>query len=392
MAASSSSTISTDQTEIRLIELRMFQLVTTIRLTKENYVKWSAAITMGIAGQGRIAYVNGNKVELAANSMAWETWFLENNQMYGQKKRKVHVYQLMKDLYALRQGDLSVDDFYAALKSKWEDLDYHFDDIWSCPQDQMHYMTKEWENRIFLFLVGLNDEFENIRSQILNSEESFSIEDVYSRVKAEEQRRLVINGRKGDHMSHNERSAFVSRASMGTACSSSKCTHCKKLGHTMEFCWDLHPEKKNSRGRSSGGKKPGSNEMNPSDGYNEPWKDEEEEANDNGEDDEYDINLRTDVESSRGKRNGIMYEGCRSGPSRRKRRGAPDIRRGHGPSGRSSVGSIRNFFPSYTSPGCQPHIYAAMTSKDMLHQTQLTVGKWFYDACIPFNAANSFQF
>ncbi|KAF3785480.1 hypothetical protein EJ110_NYTH27787 [Nymphaea thermarum] len=185
-------------------------------------------------------------------------------QMYGQKKRKVCVYQLMKDLYALRQGDLSVADFYAALKSKWEDLDYHFDDIWSCPQDQMHYMTKEWENRIFLFLAGLNDEFENIRSQILNYEESFSIEDVYSRVDAEEQRQL-INGRKGNHMSHNEWSAFVSCTSMGTACSSRKCTHCKKLGYTMEFCWDLHPEKKNSRGRSSGRKKPGSNAMNPSD-------------------------------------------------------------------------------------------------------------------------------
>ncbi|KAF3771707.1 hypothetical protein EJ110_NYTH58620 [Nymphaea thermarum] len=131
----------------------------------------------------------------------WKVLATIYSQMYGQKKRKVRVYKLMKDLYAHRQGDLSVADFYAALKSKWEDFDYHSDDIWSCPQDQMHYMTKEWENRIFLFLAGLNDEFENIRSQILNSEESFSIEDVYSRVEAEEQRRLVINGRKGDHVS-----------------------------------------------------------------------------------------------------------------------------------------------------------------------------------------------
>ncbi|KAF3773725.1 hypothetical protein EJ110_NYTH54721 [Nymphaea thermarum] len=187
-------------------------------------------------------------------------------QMYGQKKRKVRVYQLMKDVYALRQGDLSVDDFYAALKSKWEDLDNHSDVTWSCAQDQMQYMAKEWENRVFLLLVGLNDEFENIRSEILNSDESFRIEDVYSRVEAEEQRRLVISERKGDPMSHNERSAFVSRASVGTTCSSRKCTHCKKLGHTMDFCWDLHPEKKNSRGRSSGGKKPVSSATDPSDG------------------------------------------------------------------------------------------------------------------------------
>ncbi|KAF3775001.1 hypothetical protein EJ110_NYTH51620 [Nymphaea thermarum] len=42
--------------------------------------------------------------------------------------------------------------------------------------------------------------------------------------------------------------------------------------------------------------------------------------------------------------------------------------------------------------GGQPHIRAAMTSKDMLYQAQKMVGKWFYDACISFNVANSFQF
>ncbi|KAF3778190.1 hypothetical protein EJ110_NYTH43957 [Nymphaea thermarum] len=199
MAASSSSIVNTDQNDIGAYRTENVPVqVTTIRLTKENYLKWSAAITMGIAGRGRIAYVNESKVEYAANSMAWDTWFLEDN--------------------------------------------------------QMHYMAKEWENRIFLFLAGLNDEFENIRSQILNSEESFSIEDVYSRVEAEEQRRLVINGRKGDQMSHNERSTFVSRASMGTAHPLVNVLTVKN-SVTLEFCWDLHPEKKNSRGRSFGGKK-----------------------------------------------------------------------------------------------------------------------------------------
>ncbi|KAF3787407.1 Symplekin [Nymphaea thermarum] len=267
--------------------------VTTIQLTKENYSRWSAAITMGIVGRGRIAYVNGRKVEPAANSMTWDTWFLEDNQvktwivnsvssdiqplilrkktardmwivleqMYGQKKRKVCVYQLMRDVYGLRQGALSVADFYATLKSKWEDLDYHSDLTWRRPQDQMQYMTKEWENRVFLFLSGLNDDFKNIRSQILNSDESFSIEDVYARVEAEEQRKLVSSGRKGE-----EQFAFVSRASIGPSRSSRKCTHCKKLGHTIDFCWDLHPEKKNSKGRPSSGKKPVSSVTSPSDG------------------------------------------------------------------------------------------------------------------------------
>ncbi|KAF3775984.1 hypothetical protein EJ110_NYTH49154, partial [Nymphaea thermarum] len=247
MAASSSSTINIDQNEIRAYRTESVPIqVTTICLTKENYLKWSVAITMGIAGRCRIAYVNGSKVEPATNRMAWDTWFLEDNQaktwivnsvssdiqtlilckktardvwiilkqMYGQKKRKVHVYQLMKDVYALRQRDLSVADFYAALKSKW-----------------------------FLIMK--------------------SIEDVYSCVEAEEQRRLVSTWGKRDHISYNERSALVSR---GPGSAPKPLRHYKKTDHTVDFCWDLHPEKRGNRGRSSNGKTTVSEETKSSEG------------------------------------------------------------------------------------------------------------------------------
>ncbi|KAF3784559.1 Nitrogen regulatory P-II-like protein [Nymphaea thermarum] len=151
-------------------------LVTTILLTNENYLPWSATMTMGIAGRGRIAYIDGRNLEPAKTS-----------------------------------GNLSVVDYYGALKAKWEDLDYYSDITWHCLQDQTLHVAKEWENRVFLFLAGLNDEFEGVRSQILNSGEVSNIEDVYSRVEAEEQRRLVTTEGKRDLMSYNERFALVSR-------------------------------------------------------------------------------------------------------------------------------------------------------------------------------------
>ncbi|KAF3784918.1 hypothetical protein EJ110_NYTH29198 [Nymphaea thermarum] len=253
---------------------------------------------MGIAGCGRIVYINGRKIEPAETNVAWATWFLEDNQvktwivnsvspeiqplilrkrtardmwvileqMYGQKKKIIRVYQLTKDVYSLRQGEHSVADFYATLKCKWEELDYYSDDTWDCPQDQVRHLAKEWENRVFLFLAGLNDDFEGIRSQILNSDRLPSVEEVYSRVEAEEQRRLVITEKKGDHISYNERSALVSRGPVGAGRPPRKCTHCKKTGHTMDFCWDLHPEKKNSRGKPSSGKKSTSDATNSSGG------------------------------------------------------------------------------------------------------------------------------
>ncbi|KAF3772917.1 hypothetical protein EJ110_NYTH56604 [Nymphaea thermarum] len=282
MAESSSTTINTDQIEVGGDRTENIPVqFTTICLNKENYLQWSAAITMGIAGRGRIAYINERKIEPAETNVEWDTWFLEDNQV-----KTWIVNSVSSDIqpFILRKRTAR--------------------DLW------VRDVAKEWENRVFLFLVELNDDFEGRRSQILNSEELFSIEDVYSRVEAEEQRHLVISGRKGDHTSYNERSALVSRAPegaarpprkcthciktghtmefcwdlkgdhtsynersalvsrapMGAALPPRKCTHCKKTCHTMEFCWDLHPEKKNSRGRSSNGKKPESDATNSSGG------------------------------------------------------------------------------------------------------------------------------
>ncbi|KAF3771728.1 hypothetical protein EJ110_NYTH59709, partial [Nymphaea thermarum] len=77
-----SSTINTGHTEAGAAKTENIPVqVATIRLTKENYLQWSTAITMGIAGRGRIAYVNGRKVEPVETSVAWDTWFLEDNQV-----------------------------------------------------------------------------------------------------------------------------------------------------------------------------------------------------------------------------------------------------------------------------------------------------------------------
>ncbi|KAF3773350.1 Retrovirus-related Pol polyprotein from transposon TNT 1-94 [Nymphaea thermarum] len=101
-------------------------------------------------------------------------------------------------------------------------------------------------DRTFLFLGGLRDEFESIRSQILNCDEIPGIEEVYAWVESEEQRRQVMHI---DSSHGNAPSAFVSRASRSAQRPARRCTHCNKLGYSVDFCWDLHPEKRLVRGR-----------------------------------------------------------------------------------------------------------------------------------------------
>ncbi|KAF3773351.1 hypothetical protein EJ110_NYTH55507 [Nymphaea thermarum] len=134
--------------------------VTSIRLTKDNYLSWSAALEIGITSRGRLPYITGDKPAPSKTDPQWATWALEDSQvkvwiissvsadiqplilrkptsfdmwtvlarMYGRKKRVLRTYQIKRSIYSLKQGDLSVASFYAALKTKWEKLDYHVND------------------------------------------------------------------------------------------------------------------------------------------------------------------------------------------------------------------------------------------------------------------------
>ncbi|KAF3776361.1 PHD finger protein ALFIN-LIKE 2 [Nymphaea thermarum] len=172
--------------------------------------------------------------------------------MYGRKKRVLRTYQIKRSIYFLKHGDLSVAFFYAALKTKWEELDYHVNDDWKCGSDHELYWQKEWMDHTFIFLEGLRDEFESIRSHILNCDEIPGIEEVYVRVESEEQRRQVMHIDSSHGISLF---AFVSRAPGIGQRTIRRCNHCNKLGHSVDFCWDLHPEKRLTHGRPPSGRR-----------------------------------------------------------------------------------------------------------------------------------------
>ncbi|KAF3795935.1 hypothetical protein EJ110_NYTH04177 [Nymphaea thermarum] len=221
--------------------------VTSIRLNKDNYLSWSAALEIGITSRGRLHYITGERPAPSKTDPQWATWALEDSQvkvwiissvsadiqplilrkltaygmwtvlarMYGRKKRVLRAYQIKRSIYAIKQ-------------------------------DQALYWEKEWMDRTFIFLGGLRDNFESIRSQILNCDEIPGIEEVYARVESEEQRRQIMHI---DHSQEKSPAAFVSHTSGTGQRSTRRCSHCNKVGHSVDFCWDLHPEKRIIRGR-----------------------------------------------------------------------------------------------------------------------------------------------
>ncbi|KAF3783623.1 hypothetical protein EJ110_NYTH32009, partial [Nymphaea thermarum] len=50
--------------------------VTSIRLTKDNYLSWSAALEIGITSRGRRSYITGARPEPSKTDPQWEAWAL----------------------------------------------------------------------------------------------------------------------------------------------------------------------------------------------------------------------------------------------------------------------------------------------------------------------------
>ncbi|KAF3791196.1 hypothetical protein EJ110_NYTH14912 [Nymphaea thermarum] len=65
--------------------------VTSIRLNKDNYLSWSAALEIGITSRGRLPYITGEKPAPSKTDPSWATWALEDSQVkvYTRKKKDV---------------------------------------------------------------------------------------------------------------------------------------------------------------------------------------------------------------------------------------------------------------------------------------------------------------
>lgn len=180
-------------------------LVTAI-LTEggENYHSWSRSMMRSLKMKNKERFIDGTlpKPDVANPTFrAWDrcnttvlSWIFhaldpqiaESVQWMGTalevwtdlKRRYYHgdvfrIAELHEEIYAARQGDLSITVYFTRLKSMWEEL-FNFCPIPSCTCDVkctcelIPTMQKYRENEIVIrFLKGLSEQYAAVRSQIM---------------------------------------------------------------------------------------------------------------------------------------------------------------------------------------------------------------------------------
>ncbi|KAF3771473.1 hypothetical protein EJ110_NYTH60217 [Nymphaea thermarum] len=155
--------------------------VTSIRLNKDNYLSWSAALEIGITSRGRLHYITGEKPAPSKTDPQWATWALEDSQV------KVWIISFVSaDIQPLILRKLTAYDMWTVLAR-----------MYGSKKRVLHhalYWEKEWMDRTFIFLGGLRDEFESIRSQLLNCDEIPGIEEQPLLAVLQGQGNVLLNG------------------------------------------------------------------------------------------------------------------------------------------------------------------------------------------------------
>lgn len=297
------------------------QLVASV-FNGSNFLSWSRAVKLALGAKNKLGLINGGLAAsdndsdeeerfLRADYMV-RCWILnsmigsisegfmyvdstkelwdEVNERFGQSNGPL-LYQLKRGLGNLTQGSMNVVEYYGKLKRAWDEIfslegypDCH------CKRCNCDVNKRIQElantNKLMQFLLGLNDNFENVRSSILAMDPFPSINKAYYLVQQVEKQKSITAGNdqssnggasqessalnanrgygrgknSGGYFGNNNYNGGQSGQSFGTSRGNSgptgsylerkevakkakmekKCNHCNQRGHTVDECFKIH--------------------------------------------------------------------------------------------------------------------------------------------------------
>ncbi|CAI0403202.1 unnamed protein product [Linum tenue] len=254
------------------------QMFVSDPLTDQNYGEWVSDMTNSLLAKHKMGFVDGSIQKPAEGDEYLGAWIqcdamvkgwlktamdkeVRTSVRYAKTAREIWVdlqerfgkgsapraYELRRAISLLQQEKLTVSAYYTKLRGLWEESN----SITPQPTCVCNRCTCGLEKRVreisenarvFDFLMGLADVFSTVRSQALNVKPTPTLGEVYHMVAEDEQQRNISASRK----LMVEAAAYQVNATTrdggerrNDGKEQLKCTHCNKLGHTKERCYEL---------------------------------------------------------------------------------------------------------------------------------------------------------
>ncbi|KAL0331167.1 UNVERIFIED_CONTAM: hypothetical protein Sangu_1662200 [Sesamum angustifolium] len=250
-------------------------MLVSVPVNGTNWLSWSRAIRRSLGAKSKLGFLTGECVKPAMGTEGYEPWikadcmvdswilsaiskdtvqaymytesarslWIDLESRYGQCNGPL-VYQLQREIASVTQGNLNVVAYFTRLKQLWDEL--------IClepPQVCLCGVTKPVINLsgshcLMHFLMGLNESFDHVRSQILVMDPLPDVNKAFSMVVSVERQRQVQLDYPGNvintamQVRHDNVQNFITRKGVDKKLLC--CDHCHRQGHTKETCFKIH--------------------------------------------------------------------------------------------------------------------------------------------------------
>ncbi|XP_060968360.1 retrovirus-related Pol polyprotein from transposon RE1 [Cannabis sativa] len=243
-------------------------LVPKILTGSDNYNAWRRSMIVALSARNKIQFVNGKLQQQDEDHDIWNrcndlviSWLLHSisidiadSFMYKENaaeirddlQERVHqknaprVFEAKRSMQMLSQGSLDVTAYFTRRKALW-DLIQQYRPIPACNCGAMKIVQEyQEEDKVMEFLIGLNESYGAVRSQILMQDPLPAVNKAYASVIQEERQRSITaipNTVAESDKNASESSGATGDQFAGSATfnrSKVTCHHCGMLGHIME--------------------------------------------------------------------------------------------------------------------------------------------------------------
>ncbi|XP_052114096.1 uncharacterized protein LOC127745435 [Arachis duranensis] len=271
--------------------------LTDAPLTTSNYHSWSRLATLSLNAKNKLRFIEGTLVKPERDdpsSGAWDRcntfvlswlhrslspeilqsvlWCNNAYELWMDLKHRFdqgdlfRIADLEEELFSLRQGELTITSYYTKLKSIWEELD-EFRPIalcsclHNCECGKNLEMIREHreQSHVIRFLRGLNDQYVNVRSQLMLVTPLPTVAAAFSSLLQQERQLMHSIDPEARMMANNvNTNAFGTYQNNGSSSIRGRgrgrggrgkghgrgtpklCSHCGKTGHLVDTCYYKH--------------------------------------------------------------------------------------------------------------------------------------------------------
>jgi len=159
------------------------------------------------------------------------------------------VYDLRRRVTRLKQASSSLEKYYTDLQGLWREIDFRRPNPMECSVDIQHYNKITQEDRVYVFLDGLDDRLDKIPADVLQIKPFPSVEQEYAHVRREAIRQQVMTSHNTDGIPGAVlaskglmliNSTLNKTTKTRTTNDARKCSHCGNQKHIRENCFQLH--------------------------------------------------------------------------------------------------------------------------------------------------------